>query len=137
MDKKVILVIACLMFAASFAFSGAALAQEADVAFTVARFVTAEDVVDREPVGVAETFPASTDTVYCFLEARDIPRDTEVSMVWYLGEEEMAMVTLLLRESHRWRTYSSKRIAGRTGQWSVALKDAQGNTIKTAEFTVE
>jgi hypothetical protein len=112
-----------------------AAAQEAGI--TVARFVTAKDVADREPVGVSATFPASTDRVYCFLEAQDISVDTEVSMVWYYEGQEAALVTLLLRESGRWRTWSSKKIAGRTGQWKVVLKDEDGNEMETAEFTVQ
>jgi len=34
--------------------------------------VIAEGVEDREPVGVAETFPASIGRVYCFLEATNM-----------------------------------------------------------------
>jgi len=49
--------------------------------FTVARMVVAEGVEDREPVGVSETFPASTERVYCFLEATNIADDTEVTFV--------------------------------------------------------
>lgn len=137
MAGRCFLVIICVVLVASFALHGAALGQMADPGFVIGRLVTAEDVVDREPVGVSETFPASIDTVYCFLEARDIARDTEVAFAWYHEGEEVALVTLLLREGPRWRTFSSKKIAGRTGAWSVALKDANGDTIETVNFRVE
>ena len=124
----------CLILLASWVLPFSA---SAEAGLTVARLVTAVDVVDKEPSGVAKTFPATTDRVYCFLEARLIKEDTEVSMVWYYEDEEAALVTLLLRTSNRWRTWSSKKIAGRTGKWKVVLKDAQGNELKTAEFTIE
>lgn len=135
MARRGILLFFCLVLVGSFGFSGTAFGEEAG--FTIARMVTAEDVVDREPVGEATTFPASIGTVYCFLEARDIAQDTEVAFVWYYDGQEVALVTLLLKEGARWRTYSSKLIAGRTGQWTVALKDANGETLETVSFTVE
>jgi hypothetical protein len=135
MRFKGALVLICLIVLVSLGLRQAATAEEAGI--TVARFLTAEDISDREPVGVSTTFPASTDRVYCFLEAQDILKDTEVSMVWYYEGDEAALVTLLLRESGRWRTWSSKKIAGRTGKWKVALKDEDGNDLKVAEFTIE
>jgi len=104
---------------------------------TVSRMVTSTDVADREPVGVANTFPASVNEVYCFLEARSIRHNTEVSMVWYYEGNETALVTLLLKPSNRWRTWSSKKIAGRVGHWKVSLQDADGNEISAVDFTVE
>ena len=50
--------------------------------FTIKRLVVGVGVEGGEPVGVAETFPASTEKVYCFLEATDISKDMEVSFVW-------------------------------------------------------
>jgi hypothetical protein len=137
MAGRFFLTIILAALAATLAAPGAALGQEAGAGFAVARLVAAEDVVDREPVGVAETFPVSIDTVYCFLEARDVAQDTEVAFAWYHEGEEVALVTLLLRAGPRWRTFSSKKVAGRTGAWSVALKDASGETIETMDFTVQ
>jgi hypothetical protein len=94
-------VLICLILLASGVLPFSA---SAEAGLTVARLVTAEDVVDKEPSGVAKTFPATTDRVYCFLEARLIKENTEVSMVWYYEDEEAALVTLLLRTSNRWRT---------------------------------
>jgi hypothetical protein len=128
-------VLICIALLATLWLPAAAGAEEAGI--TVARFVTAGGVANREPVDVSSTFPASVGRVYCFLEAQDIAKDTEVSMVWYYQGHEAALVTLLLRESGRWRTWSSKKIAGRTGQWKVVLRDEDGNDLKTAEFTVE
>ena len=69
--------------------------------FTIQRLVVGTGVDKSEPVGVAETFPASTEKVYCFLEATDIAKDTEVSFVWWYGEKEMLKSNLTLKMGSR------------------------------------
>lgn len=115
---------------------GAATAM-AESGFTVERFVAAGGVSDREPVGVAETFPAGQEEVYCFLEAGDVTDRTTVSFVWYHEGNEMASVDIPLGPGARWRTWSSKKIAGRTGQWTVELKDETGAAVKSLTFKIE
>jgi hypothetical protein len=66
-----------------------------------------------------------------------ITKNTEVSMVWYYEGNETALVTLLLKPSNRWRTWSSKKIAGRVGNWKVSLQDEDGKEIEAVEFTVK
>ena len=105
--------------------------------FSVARMVIAGSIEDREPVGAVNVFSSVTEKVYCFLEAEDIQEDTTVSFVWYFEEKEMASVELPIRQSSRWRTYSSKKLAGLKGTWQVVLKDADGTIIRTVEFSVE
>ena len=105
--------------------------------FTVARLLISADIENREPVGIANTFPSETDKVYCFLEARDVVEDTSVRFVWYQGEQQMAVVTLPLGQGGRWRTYSSKNLAGLTGHWKVELQDTDDNVLESVEFTVE
>lgn len=106
-------------------------------AFTVARLVACEDVQNRMPVNVAEVFPAGTQTVFCFLEARDILQTTEVKMVWYHEEEELAQVPLTIGQGPRWRTYSSKQTLDRKGNWKVYLVDSSGNTLAAVQFVIE
>jgi hypothetical protein len=105
--------------------------------FTIARLVVGTGVENREPVGVAETFPASTEKVYCFLEATGIAEDTEVSFVWFYGEKEMLKINLPLKTGPRWRTYASKNLAGMKGDWKVELRDSNGNPLKEIKFKVE
>lgn len=116
---------------------GQQMGQESEAVFSVSRLVTAMNVEDREPVGESGTFAASVGTVYCFLEAQDIREDTDITFVWYAHDSEVASVTLPLRQGARWRTYSSKNISGRTGNWKVELQDSAGTVMKTVEFTVE
>ncbi|MDX1776815.1 MAG: DUF2914 domain-containing protein, partial [Desulfobulbales bacterium] len=71
--------------------------------FTVKRLVVSQNVVDKEPVGVGETFSADTREVYCFLEAGKIKNDTTVTFAWYFENREMARVSLKLGKGRRWR----------------------------------
>ena len=112
-------------------------AQSTDSPFEVARFVVCADVQNRTPVDVRDVFPADTETVFCFLEARDIQQATEVSMVWYHEESELASVSLTVGQSPRWRTYSSKETMGRKGNWKVYLLDGAGNTLASVQFIIE
>lgn len=105
--------------------------------FTISRLVIGTGVEDREPVGAAEIFPETTETVYCFLEATEIAEDTEVSFVWFHGEKEMHTFSLPLKMGPRWRTYASKTLGGLKGDWKVEIKDASGATLQEVKFKVE
>ncbi len=105
--------------------------------FSVERLVVGTGVQDREPVGVADIFPAGTETVFCYLEARNISQEVEVQLVWYFGEEEVARVPLSLGAGPRWRTYSSKQIGDRRGNWKVYLQDDADQTLGSVQFVVE
>ena len=108
-----------------------------DAIFTISRMVIAGSVEDREPVGVVDEFAASTERVYCFLEATQIKEDFTVKFVWYHGDQKNAEVELQLRQGSRWRTYSSKKLGARTGSWTVELQDTEGNVLHSIGFTVE
>lgn len=105
--------------------------------FAIARLVVGTGVEHREPVGVAESFPASTERVYCFLEATDIIHDTEVSFVWFHGQEELLTCNLPLQQGPRWRTYAFKNLYGQKGEWRVEIRDADGTHLKEVKFKVE
>lgn len=105
--------------------------------FTIARLVIGTGVENREPMGVAETFPATTEKVYCFLEATEILKDTEVSFVWFLGEKEMLKTNLPLQTGPKWRTFADKNIGGMKGDWKVEIRDVKGNLVKDIKFKVE
>lgn len=121
-------------------FSGACLAGETGgktTPFTVARLVVAQGIKDREPENVTDKFPASAETAYCFLEAKDIAQDTEAVFVWYKDGQSVAKVNLKINQGARWRTYSSKKLAGEKGDWKVELQDKDGSVLKSVEFKVE
>lgn len=103
----------------------------------ITRLVVGTGVEKGEPVGVAEKFPATTEKVYCFLEAKNIPKDTEISFVWIHGQKELLKMTLPLKMGSKWRTYAHKNLRGLKGDWKVEIKDANGNLIKDVKFKVE
>ena len=105
--------------------------------FAVKRLVVGTGVENLEPVGVAETFPASTEKVSCFLEATDIAKDTEVSFVWFSGEKELSKFSVPLKEGPRWRTYADKNLRELKGDWKVEVRDSEGKVVKEAKFKVE
>ena len=105
--------------------------------FTVARLVVGTGVENREPTGVAETFPASTEKIYCFLEATNIAKDTEASFVWSLGGKEIWKMNLPLKMGPKWRTNAFKSLRGLKGDWKIEIKDAAGNLVKDVKFKVE
>jgi len=105
--------------------------------FAVKRLVIGTGVENGEPTGVAETFPASTEKVYCFLEATDIAKDTEVSFVWFSEEKEMSKFNVPLKEGPRWRTYAEKNLREIKGDWKVEIRDSEGKVVKDVKFKVE
>jgi len=106
-------------------------------AFSVKRLVVGTGVENGEPVGVAETFPASTEKVYCFLEATDIAKETDISFAWFNGDKELSKFSVPLKQGPRWRTYAYKNLRGLKGDWRVEIKDADGKVVKDVKFKVE
>jgi hypothetical protein len=126
--------------------TGAALAQQQAPAttapapaenLTIARMEIAGSVENREPVGIAATFPATQEKVYCFLEFRNVPAETSVTVVWTLGMNEMGNVPLTIKPFSKFRTWANKTIGGMKGDWKVEIKDASGTVLKSATFKVE
>jgi hypothetical protein len=132
-----ILLVAFVVAVASWGIVFTASGQDKPAAIEIARAVIGTAVENLEPKGVAETFPASTETVYCFLEAKNIPKDTEVTFVWSMGDKEMLKYSTSLKAGARWRTYASKNLYGKKGDWKVEIKDAGGTVLKEVKFKVE
>jgi len=105
--------------------------------FTIVRVVVGTGVENNEPVGVAERFPVSTEKVYCFLQANDIAKETELSLVWFHNQDEKLKTILPLKLGKRWRTYANKNLRGLKGDWKIEIKDVDGNILKEVKFKVE
>jgi hypothetical protein len=94
------------------------------------------NVVDREPTDVGTSFPVSVGKLYCFTKIVGAQEPTEVSHVWYFGDDERARVTLSVKAAN-WRTYSSKILQEHeVGSWRVEVLDADGNNLQTVDFEV-
>jgi hypothetical protein len=105
--------------------------------FTISRLVVGTGIENREPTGVAESFPASTEKVFCFLDAKDISKEYEISFVWFNGQTEMRKTTLSLKAGKRWRTFADKNLRGLKGDWKVEIRDGSGSVVKDVKFKVE
>lgn len=93
-------------------------------------------VVDRALQGMAESFPATVATLYCFTRIGHTEAGVTVEHVWYFNDQEVARKELAVGGSP-WRTWSSKVIpAEATGSWRVDVL-AGGNVIKSFAFTVQ
>ena len=125
-------IVSFLLLAAAISPAGAA----DGAAFDIKRLAVCENVQDREPVGVSETFSADTPRVYAFLEAVNIASDTEIDFVWFHGGSEMLRVTVPVKQGERWRTYANKSIYGLSGAWRVEIQDRESRVVGSAEFEV-
>jgi hypothetical protein len=103
----------------------------------ISRMEIAGSVENREPVGVAATFPATQEKVYCFLEFQNVSQETSVTVVWTLGQNEMGSVPLAVKAYSKYRTWANKTIAGMKGDWKVEIKDKAGAVLKSATFKIQ
>ncbi len=97
----------------------------------------AGSVENREPVGIAATFPATTEKVSCFLEFKNVANEAKVNVVWTLGQNEMGSVSLTVKPLAKFRTWANKSLGGMKGDWKVEVKDEAGTVLKSATFKVE
>ncbi len=104
---------------------------------TIAHMEIAGSVENREPVGIAASFPATQEKVYCYLEFKDVLQDTTITYVWTLGQNDMGKVTQQVKKSSRWRTWANKSLGGMKGDWKVDVLDESGAVLKSATFNVE
>ncbi|MFN3740893.1 MAG: DUF2914 domain-containing protein [Thermodesulfovibrionales bacterium] len=119
------------------AFGLGAYAQMAESGFSIERFVIAGSVENIEPVDVKDTFPSTTEKVYCFIEARNIKEDTNITVVWSNNGKEVLKTSLPLKKGFRWRTYADKKLYGMKGEWKVDILNGAGNPVKSITFKVE
>ena len=140
-NRTICWIIVAFVVIVSFTMTSSAIGQEQGKEgahlFSISIIVIAGAVQDREPVGVAETFPASTERVYCFIEATNISADTEATFVWYHEGQEMRTFSLPIMQGNRWRTYAYKNLYGKTGNWKAEIRDTNNNLVKSITFKVE
>lgn len=95
-----------------------------------------QNVVDRDPVGVGDTFEASVGKLYCFTKTMSAYNPTEITHVWYFGDTKRARVNLSVK-SFSWRTYSSKIIhAHEIGDWHVDVLSRKNEVLRTLQFKI-
>ncbi len=98
-------------------------------------FVLTHGIYEREPVGTTETFASADERGYAFARIANDGSPTQVSFVWYYGDEMHASIDMNIGTSGGWRTWSSINL--RPGNWRVKLQDAGGAVIAERSFMVE
>lgn len=94
-------------------------------------------VEDRILQGASFSFKSDVGKVYFHTTLKGNFGETEVQHVWKHEGEEVAKVTLKVK-GPTWRTWSSKTIPeAATGNWTVAVVDGAGNSLKEVAFTIE
>jgi len=104
---------------------------------TIARMEIAASVENHEPAGIAASFPATQEKVFCFLEFKDVKKAGNVNIVWTLGANEMGKVPLTVKAMSKYRTWANKTIGGMKGDWKVDVVDESGAVLKSAAFKVQ
>lgn len=100
-------------------------------------FGTGYDYATRTLTGVAATFPAGTEVVWCRTRVNGAEEPTTVTHVWYRDGKTMARVELSVASSS-YRTVSSKKLLPEwTGQWEVKVLDEAGTVLRAESFTIE
>lgn len=97
----------------------------------------AANVENREPVGIAASFPATQEKVSCFLEFQNVKQESTVNVVWTMGANEMGKVPLKVKALSKFRTWANKSIGGMKGDWKVEVMDESGAVLKSAAFKIE
>jgi DUF2914 family protein len=103
----------------------------------ISRMELAANVMDRKPVDVGTSFPASTEKVFCYLEFKNVKNETAVSVVWTFDQKEMGRTQLTIKPYPKFRTWANKSLFGMKGEWKVDVLDEKGSVLKSAAFMVQ
>jgi len=144
MGRSIVLAIVLMLFTACDTFStarqsttGAANVPASSPILTISRMEISAGVMDRTPLDIGTTYPASQEKVYCYLEFKDVKKETIVNVVWMLGQNVMDKIPLTIKPSPKFRTWTSKTINGMRGEWKVDVLDDNDNLLKSATFSVQ
>lgn len=135
MFKKIAGLLALFLLATSFSWAQEDTA--AAVSVNIDQMLFGIRIENREAVGVDTVFTPEVGNVYCWIVATGAEGETQISFVWYHGEEQVAEVNVPVR-SARWRCWTSKTIMpDATGAWKVEIKDEAGKVLESASFQVK
>jgi hypothetical protein len=130
------MLVAALFVMTTASAASAQVAEKAAPAVEVTKAVVATGVMEREPIGAAESFPADVGTVYFYTIFEGDFAEVDLHHVWLRDGEEMARIPLRAR-GPRWRTWSSKQIPPEwSGKWTVQVVAGDDQVLKAVEFRV-
>lgn len=128
---------ALISLAASPSLARAQDAQQAGAAkaSASAELAVGTAVAERQLTGMAESFPASTGALYCYMKITNAA-NAAVEHVWYKGDTEMSRVKLNVTGSP-WRTWSTKKLGpDAAGDWRCDVV-VDGRIVQSAKFRIE
>jgi hypothetical protein len=98
--------------------------------------VVATGIENKEPQGVAQSFPANTQKLYCYSKITGGKEGDEIIHQWMKGEDVIASITLKVNGSP-WRTHSFKTMPDHAvGKWSVKIMQ-KNKVLKVVPFEIE
>jgi hypothetical protein len=103
---------------------------------TIADAFVCTDLKNSTPQGKAVIFSLRMGKVYCFSDFNHVPEETVIFHTWFLKENMVSQVKLLLKPP-RWSTYSSITLRETDrGSWRVEITDKYNHLITTVRFSV-
>lgn len=105
----------------------------------VERFVLAEGVAGREPVGESDHFPRDNAKIFAFVQLAntDAPYAFTVHFEPVDGPPSLYGVKLDVPTAPRWRTWSWTKLVHEPGKYRAVLRTLEGELIAAREFTID
>ncbi len=99
----------------------------------VLEFVLTNQIVNREPKDIVESYPADNRVAYAFARLNST-ENAQVTFLWFQGDKEHRRFTTNVQPVNKWRTNASIKV--KPGQWKVQLL-ADGQVLAERAFTVQ
>lgn len=91
-------------------------------------------IEDRQPTGVAGSYPANTAELVGWTRVRGAKEPTEVWHIWKRDGKHVSRVKLSVQSSN-FRTYSRVDVSG-PGKWTLIVENFAGRELATKEVLV-
>ncbi len=109
-------------------------------ALSVHRLALTREIEDREPVDASDTFAASRERLFAFLELRNRGGAEQELSVTFEGPDGRSTGHVMLSvpaNVWRWRTWAWTQGADEPGAWTAQVRTADGTLISEQTFTIE
>jgi len=103
---------------------------------TLQSFLVCSGVQNREPVDCGERFSTAQGKIYTWMKVSETNVPAVLRHVYYYNGNKEGEVSLPIQYPST-RTWSSKDISSKPGEWSVAVMNESGDVLMTKSFVVE